>query len=175
MADPAMMSDLGPAEIPGRKAASPLLRSICTLMGSIGLISAMSVDALSVLGRHIGFAFLGSIEIVQACMVLAASAAMIAATLVDSHARVHILTDRLSPRARRMLLRAADLISALTMAALTAGSIGVASDLWDSQEITEILEMQLRWLRLVWIVSAGAIALIFLLRAFRRNGGGHVA
>ena len=53
-----------------------LLTRISFLLGSAGLLVAMSADAIAVLGRNVGFTFLGAIEIVQASVVLAASAAM---------------------------------------------------------------------------------------------------
>ena len=64
--------------------ASPFARwldRVAFVVGSMGLLGAMSADALAVLGRHVGLPLLGSIEIVQACVVLVASAAMIGATL----------------------------------------------------------------------------------------------
>jgi hypothetical protein len=70
-------------------------------IGSAALLLAMSIDAVAVLGRHLGWPLLGAIELVQACIVLAASAAIIVATLRGAHARVHILTERLPERWQR--------------------------------------------------------------------------
>lgn len=74
-----------------------LLTRISFALGAAGLLMGMSADAIAVLGRHVGFTLLGAIEVVQASVVLAASAAMVGATLSGAHARVHILIERLSP------------------------------------------------------------------------------
>ncbi len=155
--------------------ARRLLTRFCYRLGGAGLLVAMATDAASVTGRHAGFSLLGSIEIVQAAMVLGAGTAMIVATLADRHASVHILTDRLPPAGRARLFRVTHLLSALTLASLAAGSLWVMSDLWNAQEITELLQLPLRWLRLAWVVCAVAIALLFLVRALRRGEPGHGA
>lgn len=152
-----------------------LLTKFCYRLGGAGLLIAMATDAASVTGRHTGFSLLGSIEVVQAAMVLGAGAAMIVATLAERHASVHILTDRLSPAGRSLLFRITNLLSALTLAVLAAGSLWVMFDLWNAQEITELLQLPLRWLRLAWVVCAIAIALLFLVRALRREEPGHGA
>ena len=94
---------------PDRLVRSPKL---AYLIGSFGLLAATAADALAVGGRHTGFAFLGSIEVVQAAVVLIASSAMVAATIVGSHASVHILTERLAKPTAHRLARLSDLLSA---------------------------------------------------------------
>ena len=138
-------------------------------VGSAGLLAAMATDALAVAGRHAGIRLLGSIEIVQACIVLVATSAIVLTTLVDAHARVHILLERLSPLRSAALLRAADLLSAIVFLWLAAGSIWLSSDLWGAAELTEILQLPLRWLRLAWIVGALTAAALFLRRTVRRT------
>ncbi len=147
-----------------------LLPRISFTLGAAGLLTAMAADAVAVLGRHVGFTVLGAIEVVQASVVLAASAAMVGATLSGAHARVHILIERLGPIWHRRFDRAADMGSCLFFLFLAAGSAWVAADLWPGYEITEILGLPLRWLRLVWIGSCLLIALLFLLRAAGKGG-----
>jgi TRAP-type C4-dicarboxylate transport system permease small subunit len=129
----------------------------------------MSADALAVLGRHLGLPLLGSIEIVQASVVFIASSAMVAATLKDTHARVHIIIERLSSSRRLVFERAADLVSAVLFLLFAAGSIWVAGELWSGHEVTELLQIPLRWLRLFWIASALLIAVLFAARAVRKR------
>lgn len=147
-----------------------LLPRISFTLGAAGLLTAMAADAVAVLGRHVGFTVLGAIEVVQASVVLAASAAMVGATLSGAHARVHILIERLGPIWHRRFDRGADMGSCLFFLFLAAGSAWVAADLWPGYEITEILGLPLRWLRLVWIGSCLLIALLFLLRAVGKGG-----
>lgn len=137
-------------------------------IGSIGLLTATAADALAVLGRHTGFALLGSIEIIQVSVVLIASTAMVAATIVGSHASVHILTERLAQPKARLLARISNALSALVFLLLAAGSIWVASDLWSGFEQTELLGIPLRWFRAAWIAAALLIVALFIRQALRR-------
>ena len=164
--DPPIDADVEPS--PERPARSPLGR-VMLAIGSAALLAAMATDALAVAGRHAGIRLLGSIEIVQACIVLIATTAIVLTTLVDAHARVHILLERLSATAAARLLRGANALSALVFLWLAAGSIWLSSDLWGAFELTEILHLPLRWLRLAWIVGALAAALLFARRAFVRT------
>ncbi len=50
-------------------------------IGAGGLVLAMAAEALAVLGRHAGIPLLGALEIIQACILLMASTAMLSATL----------------------------------------------------------------------------------------------
>ena len=125
----------------------------------------MAADVLAVLGRHLRLPLLGSIEIVQASVVLAAAAAMLGATIARQHASVHLLTERLREPARRMLARLASLLGAVLFAVLAAGSIWVSIELWSGFERSEVLGIPIRLLRLVWCASAVAITLVFLRQA----------
>jgi TRAP-type C4-dicarboxylate transport system permease small subunit len=146
--------------------ASPLART-AYLVGSAGLLFATATDSLAVAGRHLGFRLLGSIELVQASVVLIAASAMVAATIVGAHASVHIVSERLSVAATARLARVSSLLSAITFAIFAAGSIWVASDLWNGFEQTELLGLPLRWLRLLWIGAAILAALLFFRAAVR--------
>lgn len=137
------------------------------IVGSIGLLTAMSADSLAVLGRHIGWPLLGSIEIVQASVVLLAAAAMLGTTLMGKHARAHLVIDRLGPRGQRWLLACADALSALVFFWFAAGACWVALELWHGHEHSELLHIPWRWLRVVWIVASLLIATVFVIRAVR--------
>jgi TRAP-type C4-dicarboxylate transport system permease small subunit len=152
---------------PRASASGGLLATIAFVLGSAGLLAAMAGDVAAVIGRHLGIPFLGSIEIVQAAIVVAASSAMVGATLSRAHATVHIVTERLSAPNRRRFQRAADSLSALVFAALAAGSIWLAIDLWNGAESTELLGLPVKALRLVWCASAGIITSLFVTLAFR--------
>ena len=128
----------------------------------------MAADAVAVAGRHAGLPFLGSIELVQAAIVLAASAAIVGATLSDGHATVHILLERLSPAVRRQFQIVVDLVSSIFFVALAVGSIWLVVDLWRGAERTELLGLPLKPLRLAWCASAVLVAGLFAARAVRR-------
>lgn len=139
------------------------------VIGSIGLLGAMAADSLAVLGRHLGLPILGSIEIVQACVVLLASASMLGATLRGTHARVHILIDRLHGAGKRLLLRCSDFLGAVVFLVFAIGSIWIARELWNGHEHSELLHIPLRWLRALWVVTALTIAAVFVTRIVRKG------
>jgi TRAP-type C4-dicarboxylate transport system permease small subunit len=95
---------------------------------------------------------------------VAASAAIVSATLVDKHAVVHLLIDRLSTRARSVMDRVHAALCAVFFVALAAGSIWIALDLRGGNEESELLHIPYAPLRMVSIVAVLAVALIYILR-----------
>jgi TRAP-type C4-dicarboxylate transport system permease small subunit len=142
-----------------------LLTRVSFGLGAFGLLGAMLIDSGAVVGRHLGLPLLGSIELVEACVVLMASASLVGTTLEKGHASVHILRQRLSSTGRARLQRASDLLSALFFAVLALGSLVVASDLWVGDERTELLGLPLMPLRALWCVSAIGIVVLLLAAA----------
>ena len=150
----------------GRQARGPLF-----YIGAGGLVLAMAVETLAVLGRHVGIPLLGALELIQACILLMASAAMLSATLNKGHATVTLLTARVSDRARCFLHAFANLLSALFFVGLGAGALWLAVETWHDYEQSELLHIPFRPLRIVSLVAAGAIALVFLRDAWRSLRG----
>jgi TRAP-type transport system small permease protein len=148
-----------------------LLARLFFVLGAMALLVAMAADATAVLGRHIGLPFLGAIELVQACVVIATSSAMVGATLSGAHATVHILLERVPDGVRRGLLAFGALMGAACFALLAAGSIWIVSDLWGGHERTELLALPIMPLRLFWCASALLMVSFFLLRAVRSLKG----
>lgn len=146
----------------------PLARA-AFLVGAAGLLIATAIDSLAVLGRHTGFAFLGSIEIVQSAVVLAASGAIVVATLARSHAAVHILTDRLSPAAAGRLAHIAAILSAIVFVCMAVGSFWLMIEGWGGHERTELLQIPFRWLRLIWTLAALLVAVLFVVQPWRKR------
>jgi TRAP-type transport system small permease protein len=149
--------------------ARQLLAGTSFVVGSAGLLIALAADAVAVAGRHLGVPFLGSIETVQAAVIVAASAALVAATLGRTHAAVHIVTGRLSADGRRRIQVFTDAASAFFFAVLAVGSIWIVVDLWHGAEATEILGLPLKPLRLFWCASALLVAGLFARFAFQRQ------
>jgi len=141
-------------------------------VGAAALLFAMATDAIAVLGRHVGVPLLGSIELVQAAMLLAASAAMVSATMADKHAVVHLLIDRLSPTLRAAFGRVHSVLCAVFFLALSAGSVWVAYDLWDGHEESELLHIPYAPLRIVSISAVMGLTLIYVMRAAGKRSGG---
>ena len=145
-----------------------LLRRIAVWAGGAALLAATAVDALAVVGRNIGLPLVGSIELVQAAVLVAGVFGLILATAGDDHARVRILTDRLG-RLRRLADPLAALSMALFFAALLAGSAWLAADLWNGHERSELLGVSWRALRLIANLGLAACIVIALAAMFRRK------
>jgi TRAP-type C4-dicarboxylate transport system permease small subunit len=140
-------------------------------LGAAALLFAVAVDAIAVIGRHIGRPLLGSIELMQAAILIAASAAIVSATLADKHAVVHLLIDRLSPRTRALMERFHAALCGIFFVALAAGSIWIAHDLRGGHEESELLHIPYAPLRVISIVSVAAVALIYAARVAKRREG----
>jgi TRAP-type C4-dicarboxylate transport system permease small subunit len=149
------------------KPAEPARRGWLFYVGAGGLLTVMLVEAVAVVGRHIGFPVMGALEIVQVAIVPAAIAAMLIATLAGAHAAVHMITDRMPEAARHAALRLGSLLAALCFTALTIGSAWLAVEYWNSFERTEVLHIPFRPLRILVVLGAAALAVVFFHRAFR--------
>jgi TRAP-type C4-dicarboxylate transport system permease small subunit len=148
-----------------KQAVSRLFGKLLLYLGSISLLFAMAVEAVAVLGRHIGMPLPGSIELVQAAILVAASAAILSATLADKHARVRLLVNRLKGGPLVMLKRVQAVFSVIFFCALAAGSIWTFMDLWGGYEESEVLHIPFAPLRIVCIVSVLGVAFEFIRRS----------
>lgn len=146
--------------------------------GAIGLMGAMLGDSIAVAGRHLGIPFLGSIELIQLFIVLAAASAIAYASLGATHAVVDLVFQRLPISAQRIASGLAAFLGFLFLAALVAGSGWIAWEYRDAGERTELLGIELKWLRLFWLgcafIAAGAmLAPLFGKKPPEDAGGGH--
>lgn len=141
-------------------------------VGAIGLLLAMSVEAVAVLGRHIGVPFFGALELIQTAILLTASAAMVSTTISDTHARVTLLTERIGPAARAVLNRLSAFLSAAFFCGLAAGALWLTVDAWNEYEQSELLHIPFRPLRVTSFAAMLAIALIFFADLFKKRGAG---
>ncbi|WP_338446400.1 TRAP transporter small permease subunit [Pelagerythrobacter marensis] len=143
------------------------MKSFLVWTGGIGLLFVAAIDTLAMIGRHAGFRLLGSIELIQPAVLVAGAIAIVFGTLVDAHARVRLVYDRLNSAWRWM----ADFCSELAMLAMLSiilvGSVWLMLDLWPSSEISEIVGVPWRWMRLAANLALGATIAITALRLFR--------
>jgi TRAP-type transport system small permease protein len=144
------------------------LRRLAVWIGGAALIAATTIDTLAVIGRNIGLPVLGSIELVQAAVLVSGIFGLIFATAGDDHARVRILTDR-HARAGALADVLGPLSMALFFAALLTGSVWLAADLWNGHERSELLGVSWRVLRLIANFGLAASIVIALAALFRRT------
>lgn len=131
----------------------PSLRDLIVWISGGALLAAMAVDSLAMLGRQVRIPLLGSIEIVEAAIVVASAGALIIATLDGAHARVNLVLDRLSPRWKTRLEGLHGLAAAFVHASLVAGTVWIAHDLWSGHEESELLHIPYRPLRIVAVFT----------------------
>lgn len=117
-------------------------------LGGIALLAATAIDTLAVIGRHLGIPVTGSIELMQAAVLVSGALGLTIATIVQSHARVRLFIDRLSPSAQVLADKLSDALSLIFFLALLVGSAWISIDLWDAHEKSEILGVPWRLLRL---------------------------
>lgn len=145
------------------------VRSAMIWIGGVALIAATAADTFAVIGRQIGWPLRGSIELVQAAVLVAGSIALIAATLADRHAKVQLIVDRLRPEMRRRVEQLCDVLMALFLLCVLAGSVWLSIDLWASHEVSEIIGVPWRWMRLFANISLAVALVLVLRRAFARR------
>lgn len=146
-----------------------LIRRILVWVAGGGLLVAVAVDTLAMLGRQIQLPLIGSIEIVEAAVLFAASGALIIATLDSAHARVNLLLERLPAVWRASLERLHALAGALLFAALLAGSLWITVDLWNGYEESELLRIPYRPLRITVALSLAALLILSICRFLGRK------
>jgi TRAP-type C4-dicarboxylate transport system permease small subunit len=148
-----------------------MLRRLAIWIGGAAMLAATAIDTLAVIGRNMGRPLIGSIELVQAAILVSGTVALALATMADLHARVRLVTDRVGERAGAVLERLSRLAAAMFFAALAYGSVWLACDLWFGHERSELLGVPWRVLRLfanLGLASCAAIALAATLRRERR-------
>lgn len=145
------------------------MKTAFTWIGGVALTLACLTDVFAVTGRHVGIPVRGSIEFVQACVLVAGGIALISATSSGSHARVHIVADRLPPSWKEGLHRLSALLGALLTLGFLAGCLWIAADLWNSQEVSELLHLPYRVLRLICNLCLGIALLAWLRHAWSRT------
>lgn len=139
------------------------------LVGGLALLGAMATDFIAVIGRHTGFSLLGSIEIVQALVLISGSIAIVIATYERSHAVVHLLVDRLSSGPKLWFGRINALFSTLFFIAATFGSGWIAVDMIGAHEVSELLNIPMLPLRLLCALCAAICALLFARQLIERT------
>lgn len=144
------------------------LRRLAVWTGGAALLAATVIDTLAVIGRNVGLPAIGSIELVQAAVLVSGIFGLIFATAGDDHAHVRIFTDRLG-RWRSSAAVVGPLSMALFFAALLTGSVWLAVDLWNGHERSELLGVSWRLLRLVANLGFAACIVIALAALFRRT------
>ena len=146
-----------------------MLRRLTIWIGGMAMLAATAVDTLSVVGRNAGLPIVGSIELVEAAILVSGTVALVLATLDDLHARVRLVTSRLRGRPRFVLGRLSRLATALVFLALAWGSIWLAADLWTGHERSELLGVPWRVLRLIANLGLVACVAIATAATFRRE------
>lgn len=138
-----------------------ILTRLAIWTGGLALLSATAIDTFAVIGRHIGLPLGGSIELMQAAVLVSGALGIVISSLDDAHARVKLVVDRLPAGLRGAADRASDLLSVLFVLALLAGSAWIALDLRGAHEESELVGVPWWLLRLV--ANACLLATVLIL------------
>lgn len=144
-------------------------KNAAILVGGLALLAATAIDTLAVIGRNVGLPLTGSIELMQAAVLVSGAIGLVIATVEQSHARVRLLVDKLSPRWRALADRLSNLLTLIFFLALLTGSVWLAADLWDAHEQSEWLGVPWRILRLFANICLFAVCILMLFRIVRRR------
>jgi TRAP-type C4-dicarboxylate transport system permease small subunit len=125
-----------------------MFKKILTRIGGAALLAAMSIDTLAVIGRYAGLPLRGSIELIEPMVLVSGSVGLVLATLAANHAKVRLVIERLGEGTRDMLERLWEFSSLLFFLCLLAGSTWIAADLWNGHEVSELIGVPWRVLRL---------------------------
>jgi TRAP-type C4-dicarboxylate transport system permease small subunit len=164
------VAELTPPEESGHGAPPPRY-GVLFYIGATALLLAMFIEAIAVAGRHLDVPLLGALELIQAAILITATASMLMATLADAHASVRLLLARVSTVAREWLRRGAHIVSSLFFVLLTAAQVWLAVESWNEFEHSEILQIPFRPLRVIVIVMTAAVAIAFAYQALRAVRG----
>ena len=147
-----------------------LLEQLLFYAGAAALLIIMVVETLSVLGRHLSLPLIGAIEIIQSAIIVVACTSTVIATLLNAHAKVQLIINRLSPRSRGWLTRLSALLCATFFLGLAAGSAWLAHDTWNTFEESEVLHISYRPLRATVVIATIIVMSIFIVTAIRYRG-----
>lgn len=145
-----------------------MIKKMVVIIGGCALLAATMIDTLAVIGRHIGLPIRGSIELMQAMVLISGATSIVLATLAGTHPRVKVIVDRLSGMTRDIFDRASTLMTAIFFLLLLCGSVWLSIDLWSSHEMSEVLGVPWRWMRLFANVCLIAGMLITVRQLFGR-------
>jgi len=151
--------------------SGPSGRGPLTYLGGAALLATVAVIAGSVVARHLGRTLTGSLELAQATILIASSCSLVTATLAQRHASVHLLVDRIAPRAQAVLTWIGRLLGAIFFLLLAAGEIWIACDMWGGHEESELLHIPyapLRILSIAAVLGAAAVMMARLVAGRRR-------
>jgi TRAP-type C4-dicarboxylate transport system permease small subunit len=144
------------------------LRAALVWVAGGALLVAMVVDTTAMLGRQLHWPLLGAIELVQAAVLFGSAGALLLASLEHSHARVHLLLDRLPSHWQGVLTRLHSALALLLYAGLLAGSAWLALDLWNGHEESELLRIPYRPLRVALVLTLLTLLGLSVRRLFQK-------
>lgn len=160
---PAKNTDMKNAEQSSLRVPSWLV-----FVGGVPLLAAMGIEFLAVIGRNLGMPIPGSIELVQAAVLLSSSTAIVIATLSRAHARVKLLLDRAHGNYRSILSVVNAVGGVVFFLALATGGLWIAGDMLGAAEQSELLGVPWLPLRIFASVCMLITGLLYAGRAISR-------
>lgn len=139
------------------------------LLGGIPLLAAMAIEFVGVVLRNAGWPIPGSIELVEICVLLSSSVAIVLATMSRSHAKVRVLLNRVRGVSSQTLHVVIAIGGTVFFLSLVAGGVWIIVDLWGAAEHSETLGVPYLPLRLFAAACMLVTAALYARRVFRRE------
>ena len=163
------MIDSDAADAVQPRPSHPGSRGPLLYLGGAAILATVAIIAVAVIARHLGHTLTGSLELAQATILIASSCSLLAATLAQRHATVHLLVDRVGRGVRAVLLSIGRLLGAIFFVLLAIGEIWIASDLWYGHEESEVLHIPYAPLRIISIAAVLGAAAVMAARLVGRR------
>lgn len=146
---------------------SSAIYRIAVWTGGSALFLAAAIDTAAVFARNLSFSIHGSIELIQVAILVAGALGIVISLATRTHARVHVLADRMAGAGKNAMERFAAFSVAGFLACLLAGSGWIAVDLWHGHELSEVVGVPWRWMRL-FANACLAVGILILLHQIWR-------
>ncbi len=114
---------------------------IINIVGGVILVLMMLLTVLDVILRYLGKPITGTYELMAFAGALVIGFAIAQASLDDAHVGMDIVTEKLGPSNRRMLLFITKVISLILFALITAALFDKAHDLFKTGEVSLTLRV----------------------------------
>ncbi len=133
-------------------------------LGSFALLATTLLVVISVLGRHLQIPLPGSVEMVEALIVLVASSSLLLATFDKAHAAARLFVEKMSPVTQQAVEKFGLLMGAIFIVALLIGSVWLIIEYWYAHEATHLLGIPIAPLRWLFCASLLLITILLLVR-----------
>ncbi|GAB1256387.1 hypothetical protein NBRC116494_08890 [Aurantivibrio plasticivorans] len=137
------------------------------LAGAITLALTMLLVSASAIGRHFGLPLPGTVEIVEALILVTAAAGILSTTIERAHASAKLITELLPPSTRRFVEVLGLILGIIFCAGLVIGNTWLIYDVWGLQEASHLLGIPIVPLRILFVAALTCTGFMLALHLFK--------